>query len=916
MNRRSGPGAAPSQRRGRPADRAAGHPDDNPWHALPVDEVERVLTTGDRGLAAAEATRRRQRYGPNRLAEERPTPAVIVLLRQFRSPLIVIMLVAFVIVLLLREYLDSIVVAAALALNAVVGFTQERKAERTVRALAQLVVPHARVVRDGGEREIDSVDLVPGDVVLLESGVRVPADLRLTVANTLRVDESMLTGESEPVGKDTAPVDAEAPVADRRSMAYSGSAVSSGRGTGVVVATGTDTELGAIAGLIRNEGVPTTPLQHAIAGFAKLVGIAVLAVSAVAFVSGLLMGESVRDMFMVAVALAVATVPEGLPVAVTITLAIGVRRMARRNAIVRHLPAVETLGSTTVIGSDKTGTLTENRMTVRAAWAGGRTFRFDRVGLDGQPDPATVAAAGDCEALRLTLLAGVLSNEADVARRDGRLATVGDPTEVAMLTVALGAGLDPTVVRREHRVVAEQPFEPARRYSASVRTEAGRHTLYVKGAPERVAGMCTAMLTAEGTVPFDPDAVAEAARDFAAGGLRVLAFAYRVVDSGDLDVLDREPGELVFCGLQAMADPPRAGVREAIGQCREAGIRVLMITGDHATTAGAIAGQLGITDGPARVLEGTQLRRLSDGELRDVVADTSVFARVSPEQKLRVVTALRDSGQVVAVTGDGVNDAPALRAAQIGVAMGRDGTDVAREAADMVLADDNFTTIVSAVRVGRVTFDNIRKVTFFLVSTAAGLALAILSGLWLGWPLLMVPAQLVWLNIVTSGLQDLALAFEPGAEGVLRRRPRRLREGIMSRLLWERTVISGVVMAAGTLWMFHRELTATGSLMYAQTVALSTMVVFQAFQAGNARSHSRSLLRMSPFSNRFLFLATAGALTLHVVALYLPPTRYMLRVEPLRPGTWAVIVAVALSIVVAVEAHKALRRRWPIAPPR
>ncbi|WP_433528072.1 cation-translocating P-type ATPase [Micromonospora sp. CA-263727] len=918
MTRRPGAGAAPSQRRGRirPTGKTPEDPGDGRWHALPVDEVERLLETGGRGLAAAEAARRRERYGANRLAEERATPAVIVLLRQFRSPLILIMLIAFVIVLLLGEYLDAAVVAAALALNAIVGFTQERKAERTVRSLAQLVVPHARVIRDDGEREIDSADLVPGDVVLLESGARVPADLRLTVVNALKVDESQLTGESVPVDKDTGPVDAEAPVADRRSMGYSGSVVSSGRGTGVVVATGARTELGTIAGLIHHEGIPATPLQHAISGFAKLVGVAVLAASALAFVSGLLLGESVRDMFTVAVALAVATVPEGLPVAVTITLAIGVRRMARRNAIIRHLPAVETLGSTTVIGSDKTGTLTENRMTVREAWAGGRRFQFGSVGFEGRSDPATVAAIGDSRALRLTLLTGVLSNEADVARRDGRLATVGDPTEVAMLTVALAAGLDPTVVRREHRVLADQPFEPARRYSASVRTEAGRDTLYVKGAPERIAGMCARMLTAEGTAPFDEGAVSQAARDFAADGLRVLAFAYRQVAEGERQVLDQEPDDLIFCGLQAMADPPRAGVREAIAQCRDAGIRVLMITGDHATTAGAIAHQLGITDKPTQVLEGTQLRRLPSGELPDVVAGTSVFARVSPEQKLSIVSALRDSGQVVAVTGDGVNDAPALRAAQIGVAMGREGTDVAREAADMVLADDNFTTIVGAVRVGRVTFDNIRKVSFFLVSTAVGLALAILIALWAKWPLLMVPAQLVWLNIVTSGLQDLALAFEPGTEGVLRRRPRGAREGIMSGLLWERTIVSGVVMAAGTLWMFHRELTATGSLEYAQTVALSTMVIFQAFQAGNARSTSRSLLRMSPFSNRFLFLATAGAVALHVAALYLPPTQFTLRVEPLRLETWAMIVAVALSILVVVEAHKAIRRRWPVRPRR
>ncbi|MFP3899634.1 MAG: cation-translocating P-type ATPase [Acidimicrobiia bacterium] len=883
---------------------------DEPWHAFDVATVERRLAATDTGLSSTEADARLERYGPNELEEQPPPSPVVVFIRQFRSPLIYILLAATVVTMLLREFLDAAVIAAVLLINAVIGFVQERKAETAVRSLMQLVVPRARVVRDGQDWEIDSRRLVPGDAVLLEPGSSVPADLRLTSVNALQIDESLLTGESVPVTKRTSPAGEAAPLADRASMAFTGAVVTSGRGRGLVVATGQRTELGLIADLIRAEAAVETPLQRRMGQFAKLIGVAVGVAAVVAFVSGLVLGESAQDMFLTAVALAVAAIPEGLPVVFTITLALGVGRMARRNAIVRRLPAVETLGSTTVIGSDKTGTLTENRMTVQQVWAADRRYVIadDRVEVDGEP-----VTVDDHPALCQTLLAGVLANEAEAYRTAEGIQLTGDPTEAALLVAAMHAGIEPEEAREGYSVFGEIPFEPERRYSASVRERDGQQTAFVKGAPERVTDMCTEVLGAHGPSPIDRDALHRAARALARDGLRVLAMAYRPLDRRLRRPDDvEEPDRLVFLGFQGMMDPPRAGVRDAVAVCRGAGMRVVMITGDHAITARAIAADLGISEEDARALTGSELERLDDDALRAAARDVDVYARVSPEEKLRIVRALQAEGEVVAVTGDGVNDAPALRAAAIGIAMGRAGTDVAREAADMVLADDNFVSIAAAVEEGRVTFDNLRKATFFLVSTGAATIAAILTTVWLQWPLLMLPAQLLWLNLVTNGVQDVALAFEPAEHGVLRRPPRRPGEGVVSRLLWERTAVAGLVMAAGTLWLFRWEYDQTGSLMRAQTVALTTMVVFMAFHVGNARSATTSVLRLSPLSNPFLLTATVIAIGVHVAALYLPPTQFVLRVEPLEAAAWVRIVAIAASVLVVVEGHKLVRRWRPV----
>lgn len=875
------------------------------WHAMTWAEVGEELGSTEDGLDDKEVARRRARWGPNEVSEPEQPSTLLVFLRQFASPLILILVVAAGVTVALGEWLDTALIAIALVLNAVIGFTQERRAASAVQALMRLVILRSRVIRSGHHLEVDSRDLVPGDLVVVESGTRVPADLRLTTVHGLNIDESLLTGESLPVAKSTSPVNRDAFIADQLCMAFAGSIVTSGRGHGYVVATGDTTVLGGIADTVQHEDPTEAPLHARLRRFARLVGFTILIASIATFLSGVLMGESMNEMFHTAVAMAVSAVPEGLPIAVTVTQAIGVSRMARRNAVLRRLAAVETLGSTTVIGSDKTGTLTQNRMEVQRVWtADGSLVPPDEVGID------------DAVA-RLVLMAGVFANDAEVAFSDDGPVTTGDPTEVALLLAATRAGMDPEELRDRHEVIATIPFESDRRYSASIRDFEGGHAIFVKGAPERVIGMCNSMLSADGPVLIDEVAARQAAHDLATEGLRVLAFAYRR-HRADAQPHRRhdEPEDLTLVGLQGMMDPPRSGVREAIDACRDAGVRVLMITGDHVVTARAIGMRLGIVDSDdAPVLTGEDLARIDRERLRERVRDVSVFARVSPNDKLRIVRALQDDGEVVAVTGDGVNDAPALRAAAIGVAMGKGGTDVAREASEMVLSDDNFVSIVAAIESGRVAFANIRKVSFFLISTALAETAAIMMSVWLGWPLLLMPAQILWLNLATNGVQDLALAFEPGSGHVLKRPPRPQREGILSSLMWERTVLTGIIMAAGTLLMFNWQMGRSDSLAAAQSVALTTLVAFNIFQAGNARTENRSLFTISPFSNPFLFWATLGAIGLQVSALHLPATQHVLGVEPISAAAWVRIVPVAMTILIATEIHKAVRRRWPIAQP-
>lgn len=879
------------------------------WHALTAEEAAgRLGTDPHGGLTGAAAEERAAIHGPNALEAEPERGVLDLLLAQFTSPLIAILIVAGLVTIALGKYTDAVVITVVLLANATIGFVQERRADRSMHALMELSSPTAMVVRDGRPTRIDASRLVPGDVVLLESGARVPADLRLVATTSLRVDESLLTGESLPVDKSAAPVPEPTSAADRRSIAHAGTTVASGRGRGLVVAIGTSTELGRIAERIRVTERPQTPLQARMGRFANIVTLAVLATVVVSFALGLWRGADPSDMFLTAVALAVAVIPEGLPIAFTVALALGVRRMAERNALVRSLPAVETLGSTDVIGSDKTGTLTANRMTVVEAWTSDGTIvlapgRESRPGSSGTLyDPS--------HALASSLKSAVLANEADLVHLDGRVEHRGDPTETALLEVAERVGLRVDPIRSSTPVLAVLPFEPALQYSAVVVDEDGP-VLRMKGAPERVVAACTTLATVGGQDAIDPSAVLDAAARMAERGLRVLATAERRL-STDHDVRRvPEPEAMLLTGLIGMQDPPRPGVKEAIAACQHAGIRVLMITGDHVATARSIARELGIdgTEGEIAALTGADLAGLDEQELRRLVHEVAVFARVAPDEKLAIVQALQHGGAVVAVTGDGVNDAPSLKAADIGVAMGASGTDVAREASDMVLTDDAFVSIAAAVEEGRVVFENVRKVVYFLLSTGVATILAILVSLLAGWPLPYAPAALLWLNVVTNGLDDVGLAFDPGEPDVLDRPPRRRQEGIVSAMLWRRATAIGIVMGVGSLWLFRWGEQVGLTLEQQRGAALTTLVFAMGVHTLNARSERRLLFTVDPRTNPLLMAAIVIPTIVHVLALGWGPTQRLLRVDAFPPAGWGRIALVCAAVVVLSDGHKLWRRR-------
>lgn len=882
------------------------------WYRMDAGQALEQLDSSEGGLSSQEANRRLGHYGPNKLADEAQISRLQILLHQFTSPLIYILLIAALVTLLLKEYIDSGVIMAVVLLNAVIGYLQEYKAEESVRALENLLVAKARVIRDGHEQEIAGHELVPGDVVLLASGSRVPADLRLLQAIELRIDEAMLTGESLPVEKQTATItEDDLPPADQLNMAFMGTAVVNGRAKGLVIATAGQTILGTIAGEVREIGLVKAPIQVKIEQFARTIGLLVLGASSLLFVVGLLLGETVKQMFMVAVAAAVATIPEGLPIVVNIAMAVGVARMAKHNAIIRKLPAVETLGSTTVICSDKTGTLTRNQMTVTQLYDGQLTYQADGSGYEpvgaltcgGSP-----MALDQQPELELLLRIGLLCNESNLYEEDGQYKVDGDPTEGALIVSALKAGLLLEEEKERFPLLAMVPFESDRGYMATLHQDGARSLILVKGAPERVVEMCA----------DDPALIEQTlttATAFAAQGMRVLAFAWREArdDQDELTHEDVAQG-LQLAGLQGMIDPPRPEVIEAIASCKRAGIRVVMITGDHAVTAQAIGRQLGIIDQDDTVLTGRELEGMDDDALYQRVMGVSVYARVAPDHKLRITRQLIRHGQVVAMTGDGVNDAPALKAAHIGVAMGITGTDVAKEASDMVLTDDNFSSIFSAVREGRIVFDNLRKVIFFLLPTGIASIISIMITMLLGVPIPYLAAQLLWINLVTNGLQDVAMAFEPGEQGIDRRPPRPPEEGIMSRLLVQRTILVGLVIACGVVWNYLVALREGNSLENARTVAVTTMVFFQFFQAWNSRSEQESIFRINPFSNRFLFFSMLAAGLAQLAFIYAPPLQWVFRTVPLSANEWLRVLAVSATVVLVVELDKWLRCRRSTSP--
>ena len=861
------------------------------WHGMPADELTAQLHTDPtQGLSAQAAAKRLREAGPNTLAEGRRRSLFAMFFGQFADFMILVLLAAALISGFIGEPMDTLAILVILVLNAVIGAVQEFRAERAVTALRRLAVPQASVLRDGRQQTIDGATLVPGDLVILESGNLVPADLRLLDVAELQTDESALTGESTTVEK-TADVltDADLPVADRSNQVFKGTLVTRGRGQGLVVATGMDTELGRIAGLLNTEQSVKTPLQKRLARFGRYLALAVLAICVVVFVSGLLQGQPVMLMALTAVSLAVAAIPEALPAVITVSLALGARKLSRRQALVRNLPAVETLGSVTYICSDKTGTLTENRMHCEHLLANGE----ETAALKGVDAGAPWRDLGQALAL---------CN--DVADRDGE--AVGEPTELALYQTAEQNGYQKTSLEAALPRVDEVPFDSERKLMTTLHRAESGFVAYVKGAPEVLLGRCTDQLMAAGKRPLDQQATESSTQQLAERGYRVLAVAQRYFDEVPPSLKDAEQG-LTLLGLVALIDPPRPEAEAAVDECRSAGITPVMITGDHPGTAGAIAARLRIADEDAEVLTGSELSGLSDAELQRRVASVRVYARVSPEQKIRIVKALQARGEFVAMTGDGVNDAPALKRAGIGVAMGDKGTDVAREAADMVLLDDNFATIVGAVREGRRIFDNIRKFIKDTMSSNSGEIWTLFLAPFMGLPIPLLPIHILWINLVTDGLPGLAFTAEPAEPGIMQRRPRPPDENIFAHGMWQHILWVGLFVGglsiAAQAWAIAR------GVEYWQTVVFTVLTVSQLFHSLAVRSERASLLSIGLFTNLPMLGAVALTVLLQLAVIYVPALNPIFKTQPLPLFDLAVCFALSSLVLVAVEIEKTLVRR-------
>jgi Ca2+-transporting ATPase len=935
--------------RGRPA-APAGTTDEPAYRRSAAEVLAALRSDAGAGLSGAEARSRLERHGRNELAAEAPLPAWRRFLRQFQDTLVVLLLLATAVSTVLWALegdtslpYEAMAILAVVLLNAVMGYLQESRAQAAVAALRAMAAADATVVRDGERRRVPAAQLVPGDVVLLEEGDTVPADARLVAATALQTAEAALTGESLPVSKETGPIDGEVVIGDRANMLFSGTAVTYGRGRAVVTATGMATEMGHIAGLLRDTPEEATPLQRELDRTGKRLGgvvvaIAVVMVATILLVEDLTGAAAILDVLILGVALAVAAVPEGLPAVVTAVLALGVQRMARRRAILRHLSAVETLGSASVIASDKTGTLTRNEMTVRVvATASGRvTFEGTGYAPSGAVRAEGGAAGAEVEgALRAELVRALAAadraNNAVLQERDGRWSIQGDPTEGALIVAARKAGLEEEALDARLARIGELPFSSERKLMSTVHSDAEqpqRVLLFTKGAPDVLLARCTREMVGEEPRPLDDARRALILRvneEMAGQALRTLGVAVRALPSRGFaaDGIDAElEDELVFLGLIGMIDPPRSEAAAAVARAKAAGIRPLMITGDHPVTAAVIARELGIAD-DGRAVTGAELERMSDPELDRTVCEVSVYARVNPEHKLRIVDALQRSGAVVAMTGDGVNDAPALKSADIGVAMGITGTDVSKEAADMVLADDDFATIVAAVEEGRAIFDNIRKFLRYLLSSNIGEVMTMFFGVLLaGWigldvgggavVLPLLATQILWINLVTDGAPALALGVDPPSPGLMRLPPRPPTEGVITGRMWRGIFFVGVVMAVGTLLVLDASLPGglvegSGDLRYAQTMAFTTLMFFQMFNLFNARSDDRSAFS-GLLGNHWLLGAAALSVALQVAVVHLPFLQRAFGTTGLGPRDWALCVAVASSVLWLRELGKLAAR--------
>lgn len=900
-------------------------------HQLPAEEVLQLLGTDpEKGLDILELQERQARFGPNLIPAAQGHGPWMRFLLQFHAPLVYILLAAALITAVLQEWVDSSVIFGVVLVNAIIGFIQESSAAKALAALAQMTLTEASVLRAGQMQRISSIELVPGDIVLLQSGDKVPADMRLFHCRDLQVDESALTGESVPVDKHVEELPADVTLAERSNLAFTSTLVTYGQGRGVVVATGSSTEVGHISKLISTADALETPLTRKIAKFSSLLLVVILVLAGLTFVVGWLRGQPAFEMFMAAVALAVGAIPEGLPAAVTITLSIGVARMARRQAIIRKLPAVETLGSTTIVCSDKTGTLTVNQMTVSEILAGATFYEVAGSGYEpiGEISPKSDGSAfANNTAARECLLAGLLCNDSALAEKAGRWEVQGDPTEGALLTSAAKGGLDRKEWTTRLRRIDTIPFESQHQYMATLHVSGAvpERKLVVKGAVEVLLSKSVDMLDASGNhVPINADSIQQQLESLAAKGLRVLAFASADLPSDTQSIQHANIKQLTFLGLQGMIDPPRSEAISAVRACQSAGIHVKMITGDHALTASAIAQQIGLhgqtasTNNIPRVLTGRELAELTDTQLIENADQVAVFARVSPEQKLRLVRALQAGNHIVAMTGDGVNDAPALKQADIGVAMGITGTEVAKEAADMILTDDNFATIEAAVEEGRGVFDNLTKFIVWTLPTNMGEGLVILAAIFAGTTLPILPVQILWINMTTAVLLGLMLAFEPKEPDIMQRAPRDPKTPILTGALIGRILIVSFIMLVGAFGSFEWAedkgtewgLDQSATHAHARTVAVNVFVMVELFYLFNCRSLTKPMFQLGMFSNLWIWTGVGSMVMLQMLFTYAPFMNKFFYSAPIGWDAWWRILLTATVAYAIVELEKWARNWW------
>ncbi|HAR97025.1 MAG TPA: hypothetical protein DCR97_13860 [Deltaproteobacteria bacterium] len=881
------------------------------WHASDVHEALKRLDVSEDGLSKAQASERLEKAGPNTLEVEEGSGPLTLLIRQVHNPLIYLLASAAVLSLFVGHEVDAAVIAGVIVLNTLLGFIQEWRAEGALAALRKMASPHARVLRDRGKQDIEAANVVPGDILILETGDRVAADARVIWSEDLQVDESALTGESMPVAKNSDVLEKDTPMADQKNVVRMSTSITGGRGRAVVTATGMTTDIGRIAAQVSATSRDDTPLQKRLHKLGLVLGIAGLAFAAGVFGLGLLRGYEVIEMLMFSVAVAVSAIPEGLPAVISVTLALGVRRMAGRNAIIRRMPAVETLGSTTVICTDKTGTITKNQMTVQKIWAGDHIYEVSGEGYAPEGEISKEGGEGLKKIpppLQRLFEIGLFSNNASLKEKDDQWVVEGNPSEGALIVASLKAGMTRGEDRTER--LSEIPFSSDTKYMATLhRGQEGKDPIaLVKGAPEKILEFCSQVLIDGEAVELDDQLrgkIVETSEQFGSEALRVMAGAYKDMPEGK-DKLERSEieGILTFAGLWGMIDPPREESIQAVKDAKGAGIKPVMITGDHAVTALAIARAVGIAEG-GKAVTGKEIDGMEKPALADAALKNGVFARVTPAHKLKIMEALKEKGHIVAMTGDGVNDAPALKGADIGVAMGIAGTEVAKEAADMILMDDNFATIVHAVEEGRVIYNNLKRVVFFLLATNLGEILTLATALVLGIDLPLTAVMILWVNLVTDGACTVPLGMEPGHADILKRPPRDPKAFIIDRVIALRMALLTPIMAAGTIGLFWYS-KESGGLDYGQTIAFTTLAAFQWFQAFNARSAHRSVFSVGLLSNRWLLLGVGIAIILQIGAVQSPLGHWLFGTVGLSPGDWLLIVLTASSIWIADELFKLL----------